>query len=257
MWSKTWKLTLNPGKCKHFRMTLKKQPVVGSYSIDNTVLDYVSEIRDLGVILDEKLTFGPHIDKCVKKANRALGLLFRSFQKVGRGGYFNLSSVKVSYYAHVRSVLEYGSVIWAGAAKTHLDRIERIQHKFLLWLDYQSRTTSRSLNYLDLLQNVMMTSLNSRRCQHDLLFLRNIFRGRIDSPVLLSMFSLSAPLRLGRHTQLINVPFGRVSSVMNGLFIRLPRMMNEYADKCQASDMFHDTLYSFRTAVVNYVRHMP
>ena len=255
-WSERWKLALNPAKCKHFRMTLRTKPVNGTMKINGTCLDYVSEIRDLGVILDQKLTFGPHMDGCVKKANRALGLLIRSFQKTGRRNGLNLSAVLVSYYAHVRSILEYSSVVWAGAAKTHLSRIERIQHKFLLWLDNHSMTTSRTRNYANLLKKYNVTSLSSRQHQHDLLFLRNLFRGRIDAPDLLGRFSLSAPKRIGRYLQLFNVPFGRVSSVKNGLVIRLPRAVNEFIVKCPAVDVFHDTLHSYKTAVVNYVKSM-
>ena len=71
-WSKIWRLNLNPGKCKYFRMTLKSKPVQTTYFIDDTALDQVETIRDLGVILDEKLTFGPHVYSC-EQANRALG----------------------------------------------------------------------------------------------------------------------------------------------------------------------------------------
>ena len=92
-------------------------------------------IDELIITLKGKgLTFRPHIDNSVKKANRTLGLLIRSFQAPKFGGYINLSSVRVSYFAHVRSLLEYCSVVWAGAAKTHTDRLERVQHRFLIWL---------------------------------------------------------------------------------------------------------------------------
>ena len=252
MWSKQWGLKLNPSKCKHFRMTLKKRPVAKNYSIGDSVLEYVSTIRDLGVILDETLTFGPHIDSCVKKANRFLGLLFRTFQKAGRRHSLNVSSVRVSYFAHVRSILEYGSVIWAGAAKTHLERLERVQHKFLIWLDYQDATVSASLSYSDLLQKYRMMSLDSRRRQHDLIFLRNIFVGRIDSSSLLGRFSLLAPPRSGRHTPTFNVPFARVDSVLNGLFVRLPREMNKCLAMQPGCDVFHDSICSFKTYVMKY-----
>ena len=77
-WSDTWKLNLNPAKCNSFRMTLKTKPLETTYyEIENTALEHVNTIRDLGVILDTKLTFGPHGDVTVKKANRALGVLIR------------------------------------------------------------------------------------------------------------------------------------------------------------------------------------
>ena len=37
----------------------------------------------------------------------------------------------LAYYSSVRSILEYGSVIWASAADTHTVRVDRVQHKFL------------------------------------------------------------------------------------------------------------------------------
>ena len=45
------------------------------------------------------------------------------------GARVNVASVRIMYYAHVRSTLEYGSVVRAGAAKSYLDRVERVQHQ--------------------------------------------------------------------------------------------------------------------------------
>ena len=182
-------------------MTLKKSPIITSYFIGNTALEHVDTIRDLGVILDKKLTFRPHIESSVKKANRALGLLIRTFQKPKTGRHLNLSAARVSYYAHVRSVLEYGSVVWSGAAKTHTDRLERVRHRFLTWLNRCSPqpASCQSLDYAALLRHFRMCPLSSRRVQHDILFIRNVFRRRIDSAFLLGSFTPSAPVRIGRH----------------------------------------------------------
>ena len=64
---------------------------------------------DLGVIIDSKLNFSDHIDSVVKRGNRALGPLIRSFQGV-RGSYCK-GGVIAAYRANVRSILEYGSII--------------------------------------------------------------------------------------------------------------------------------------------------
>ena len=73
-------------------MTLKTKPVAATYFVKNTALQHVDSIRDLGVILDTKLTFGPHIQSTVMKANRALGVLIRSYQLAKPRGYFKTSS---------------------------------------------------------------------------------------------------------------------------------------------------------------------
>ena len=79
-WSADWRLRLNPSKCRAFTSSLKTFPVQHAYSIDGSVLERVSEVRDLGVIIDTKLTFSSHINQTISKANRALGVLIRSFQ---------------------------------------------------------------------------------------------------------------------------------------------------------------------------------
>ena len=133
-WSACWGLSLNPSKCKSFTLTLRRAPVQITYNIRGTVLEHVDQIRDLGIVIDSKLTFAQHVDHVVKRANRALGLLMRSFQTGVRPRMFRTSAIMTAYFANVRSLLEYGSVIWTGAAETHTARIDRVQHKFLMWL---------------------------------------------------------------------------------------------------------------------------
>ena len=255
-WSETWKLSLNPAKCKSFRMTLKTKPITATYFVKNTALEHVNSIRDLGVILDTKLTFGPHIQKTIMKANRALGVLIRSFQVSTPRGHFNTSSILASYFAHVRSVLEYCSVIWGGAAAVHTERIDRVQHRFLMWLNAHSRRQSSSLLYPDLLKHFSLSSLAARRTQHDILFIRNVLTGKISSSFLLGAFSFSIPVRSTRQQVLMCVPYARVNTVKEGLFTRLPRAVNKFLDQRAQADIFHDSFYSFRALVISYVSVM-
>ena len=140
-----------------------------------------------------------------------------------------------------------------------MDRIERVQHKFLLWLNFQIHQcgVSPSLSYPDLLSHFNIRSLKARREQHDLMFVRNVFNERIDSPFLLQSFSLAAPARVSRHPVLLHVPFARVNTVRDSLFIRIPRATNAFIrDRCTA-DLFNDGFYSYRVQVVKYTANMP
>jgi hypothetical protein len=47
-----------------------RNPVEFSYMLSGTVLNQVSSINDLGVIMDEKMTFSEHVDVMVAKAFR-------------------------------------------------------------------------------------------------------------------------------------------------------------------------------------------
>ena len=147
-----------------------------------------------------------------------LGLLIRSMKLPGspRRVKFDCKAMLSAFNAHVRSIMEYGSVVWSGAAVTHLKRLERIQHSFLIWLACSSNQNSFNLSYDHLLQHFNVPSIKARFIQHDLMFIHNVFHDRLDSPQLLSHFHLSAPARRNRSPSLWHVPFARVTTVKNG-----------------------------------------
>ena len=256
-WSVRWGLTLNPSKCKSFTITLRRTPVQTGYYIGNSKLDHVEEIRDLGVILDKKLTFAAHVDTTVKRGNRAMGLLIRSFQSGSKhGSHFNRTAVVAAYFSNVRSILEYSSVIWAGVAESHARRVDRVQHKFLMWLLHNTRSgNAASLSYCDLCRHFKIPTLAARRDQHDLLFLKNIFCNKLDTPRLLENLSLHAPTRSTRLRNLLNVPHSRVNTVQHGMFSRLPMKANEFLkDRDVEADIFHDSHITYKQHVIKYIR---
>ena len=103
--------------------------------LNGSTLERVSSIRDLGVWLDTKLTFRDHVNHSVAKVNRALGVMIRSLQTGCVRGTLKPEPILAAYFGNVRSILEYGCVIWGGAAKTHLDRLDHVQQKFLIWFE--------------------------------------------------------------------------------------------------------------------------
>ena len=260
-WSEAWKLNLNPSKCHSFRITLKRQPIQATYKLRNTNLEHMDKVRDLGIWLDSKLTFSEHIDITVSKANKMLGLLIRSLQ-TGRGaGKFKEGPIITAYFGNVRSILEYGCVIWGGAAKCHLDRLERVQHKFLIWLAshiHKSRT-SHSLAYHDLLKFFKICSLSQRRIQYDICFVLKIITAKFDSAYLLGSFPLHVPQRQtrGMRNNFLHVHVPRVETIKRGLFYRAVLAFNEHLTRYPEADPFNMPYSCFRASVIRYVRLHP
>ena len=239
-WSKTWCLKLNPAKCNVITFTLRKSPHLVPYELDGHRLERCVKVRDLGVILDARLTFGDHVDATATKANRMLGLLMRSMQ-VSADSHrtrFDCVAALAAYKAHVRSIIEYGAVVWAGAAVTHLRRLERLQHRFLMWLNSKSRAASPHLSYESLLERFDCVSIRSRLARSDVMFMRSVFSGRLDCPDLVAMFSLSAPSRRSRRPELFHVPRRRVDSVRRGFLVRLPQLVNSLTHSYPQTDLF-------------------
>ena len=254
-WSTTWQLRLNPAKCKTLSLTLRTKPITGVYTIAGASVERVHEMRDLGVVIDEKLTFGAHVDAVVKKANRALGLLIRSYQtgKNGRSLYdVNPRLIISTYCANVRSILEYGCVIWGGAANTHLKRMEKNQHKFLIWLCARCRIQNVTLDYENLLRHFGLASLAARRLQYDIRLLRNIHNNKIDSSFLLESFPLVAAPHVLRTRVLFHVPHARVNTVKNSMFVRVPRHCNEFLNSARSVDIWHTGVRVFKKQVTLY-----
>ena len=178
-WSITWRLRLNPSKCKSISFSLRTSPIPSSYNLNGHQLERCVRIRDLGVTLDSKLTFAHHIDATMAKANRMLGLLIRSMQMPKCPVRFDHKAVMCAFNAHVRSVLEYASVIWGGAAATHLARLERLQHRFLMWLAARSQSPCPPMDYASLLRHFHTRPIKARLVQTDIMFMYNILHHRI------------------------------------------------------------------------------
>ena len=127
------------------------------------------------------------------KANGALGVLIRSLQ-TGRmmTGRLQTGPILAIYFGNVRSILEYGCVIWGVAAPTHLKRLDRIKHKFLSCLSFNSQLCqpAHSLSYHEPLEHFKVSSLGKRRLQHDVCFAHKIICGRVNSAFLLGCFPL-------------------------------------------------------------------
>ena len=84
-------------------------------------IEKVANEKDLGVIIDSKLTFRDHISAKVNLANRNLGLIFRTFTYLDTEMFMSL------YKSLVRPHLEYASVIWSPLYKKDRISIENVQ----------------------------------------------------------------------------------------------------------------------------------
>ena len=70
-----------------------------------------------------------------------------------------------------------------------MQRIERVQEKFLIWLCARCRVSEASFDYCDLTAYFKVNTITARHEQHDIMFIRNIHRNSVWSSFLLEMFS--------------------------------------------------------------------
>ncbi|VEN35101.1 unnamed protein product [Callosobruchus maculatus] len=158
-WSLSNHLELNPDKCSVVSYTKKNNPITFPYHMNHTILSRQEQIRDLGILFDQKMSFAPHIESTVSSANRMLGFVIRN------GRQFSISVLKLLYTSYVRSKLEYGVLIWYPYYVTHISQIERVQRKFLKYLYFKKFGVfpERGFDYSILLNEAKIISLNKRR----------------------------------------------------------------------------------------------
>ena len=61
-WSIRNAMAFNVKKCKVMRLSRKKQPLVSSYFLDDSLLEEVREFKDLGVTITDNFNWNSHID---------------------------------------------------------------------------------------------------------------------------------------------------------------------------------------------------
>ena len=80
---------------------------------------------DFGVLFEFKLSFVQHIDLIISKAYSMFGFIMRICFE-----FFEPLVLRSLFLAHVRSHLEYASVVWFPNHQTHIERLESVHKIF-------------------------------------------------------------------------------------------------------------------------------
>ncbi|GBM71417.1 hypothetical protein AVEN_185724-1 [Araneus ventricosus] len=194
-WCTDNKLHLNIEKCSILSYTGKAQPLNQVYKINDLVLSRTDSVTDLGIIFDTTLDFSQHIDSMISKEYRRLGILKRKTRE-----FSSEIALKVLYYAHVRSSLEYSSIIWNPNNRKKIKIIERIQNNFLGYLLYKKNGIYLQGMPSSCLRDMFnISSLCSRRDVSCVLFFYKVINGSIDCTDIQSAIHFAVPARSLRN----------------------------------------------------------
>ena len=105
-----------------------------SLCVNNVLLKPERTIKLLGILIDDKLNFGSHVDMCCKKAAMQLN----AFSRISR--YLDVPAKKVVYDSFVRSNFNYCPLVWHFCGKKRNNMVEKIQERALriVFKDYSS-----------------------------------------------------------------------------------------------------------------------
>ena len=128
-WTKNWLLKININKCKVLSVGRDVGKNNTHSTIDNNkphshiTLQYSSQCKDLGVLIDEKLNFSDHVHEQINKAYSMVGIIKRNFK------YLNIQCFTLLYNSMVRSHLDYCSSVWNPYHKGDIEAVEKVQKR--------------------------------------------------------------------------------------------------------------------------------
>ena len=129
-WLKVNKLSVNYNKTNYIIFTKRKAKFKFNIKLEGHTIERVTNIKYLGVILNEKLHWAPHIHHIKNKISKSAYLISKLRH------YVNLDTLKMVYYSLVYSHLIYCITSWGGAPTTVLQPILVLQRKIIRMMTF-------------------------------------------------------------------------------------------------------------------------
>lgn len=239
-WSVRYKMNFNASKCKILTISRSHAPIKFDYNLDGSILENVGSFKDLGVILDQSLSFKQHITAISSKSNQMNGIVKRS---VGFGA---PRHVKLKLYKTlVRPTAEYSSQVWSPFMKNEILLIENVQRSMTRFI-----LGEHDLSYSERCQTLELLPLSYRREIADLIFCFKCLNGFIDVDFSdeLCVLTPNSFLRSSQNGLLLKENRTRTEHFKSMYFNRLPHLWNILPSDVRGCD----TLSSFKFKLFNH-----
>ena len=153
-WAKSWLVTFNPVKTKYMIFSKKLVKIAHPpLVLDNKQLAKVSNHSQLGIVLNEDMTWNNHIKKACEKAGKRIAAMIRISEKLDKNTKLNI------YTSFIRPTLEYGSTIFDNASQEMTDLLESVQRRAALMITGAYKCTKHA----NLLEEIGLNPLKKRR----------------------------------------------------------------------------------------------
>ncbi|CAM5144514.1 unnamed protein product [Natator depressus] len=163
-WSNSNKMKFNSEKCKVMHLGINNKNF--SYKLGTHQLEVMEEEKDLGVLVDHRMTMSRQCDMAVKKANAVLGCIRRGISSRDKEVLVPLQK------ALVRPHVEYCVQFWSPMFKKDEFKLEQVQRRATRMI-----RGMENLSYERRLKELGLFSLTKRRLRGDMIALYKYIRG--------------------------------------------------------------------------------
>ena len=139
-WAEKWKVVFEPSKCRAMVISRKRNPFNCKLYFDGEEIMKTNELKILGMTFDSKLTWNKHLSNVSGRAGQKLGALRRVSSKLSVPGRATV------YKSQVRSVMEFSSLAWMGAAPTHLNKLDSVQSRAIKIIGVSEESAAKKMN---------------------------------------------------------------------------------------------------------------
>ncbi|MGL4388073.1 MAG: RNA-directed DNA polymerase, partial [Brevinema sp.] len=124
-----WKIKINNDKTDAiFFSVRKRRPVLNLKDNEGNSIEWKKQIKYLGVILDSRLRWAPHIAEVRKKALAAMAALYPIFN---RRSHLSRQNRIILYRALITPILLYAVPTWGNASPSNIKKLQTVQNKAL------------------------------------------------------------------------------------------------------------------------------
>jgi hypothetical protein len=128
VWCRDWKVTINAMKSKAILISKKRVPLLVPLTFNGVKIPWCSQAKYLGVIIDNKFSWQPHVDYVVAKVKAATKALYPLLCGKSK---LSLRNKRQLYLSYIQPIMTYASAAWTYDSTAIASALQVRQNKLL------------------------------------------------------------------------------------------------------------------------------
>ena len=240
LWQDNWQMQFNAKKCFVLKVSHSRTKSTHQYTLGQSILQETDSHSYLGVSITKDLKWDSHINQCVSKAKRVLGLVCRNLHPC------NTDLKATAYKSLVRPHLEYSCTVWDPHNQGLIQKLEAVQRRAAR---FACRNYDRHSSVTKMLEDLKWDSLQMRRQANRLTLLYKSINGQVAIPAQTFLTPVVRPTRRNNSQAFIR-PQASKDAYKNSFF---PKTINEWNILPEAI-VKSPTSEIFKEQVINHLR---